>query len=149
MSTLAEPAVLALCIKRLGRLTPDATARWGRMNVHQMVCHLNDSFRAGMGERQVSSAANPFTRTFVKWVALRTPFPWPHGVPTRPEMEQGVGGTPPADWLRDVAELRASMETFENCKTYGVHPIFGSMSQQDWLVWGYRHADHHFRQFGV
>jgi hypothetical protein len=30
-----------------------------------------------------------------------------------------------------------------------VHPIFGKLSQGDWLTWGYRHVDHHLRQFGV
>jgi hypothetical protein len=29
------------------------------------------------------------------------------------------------------------------------HPIFGALSARDWLRWGYLHADHHLRQFGV
>jgi hypothetical protein len=28
------------------------------------------------------------------------------------------------------------------------HPFFGPMSREDWLRWGYLHADHHLRQFG-
>jgi hypothetical protein len=28
------------------------------------------------------------------------------------------------------------------------HSIFGSMTNQDWMRWGYLHADHHLRQFG-
>jgi hypothetical protein len=27
--------------------------------------------------------------------------------------------------------------------------LFGEMSRSDWLAWGYRHVDHHMRQFGV
>lgn len=149
MSTFAEPAVVALCSRRIGRLTPDARGLWGRMNVHQMVCHLNDSFRVGLGERQASSAANVLTKTVIKWVGLRTSVPWPHGSPTMPEVEQGRGGTPPGEWDRDVADLLALIDRFANSRTYGVHPIFGRMSQRDWLVWGYRHTDHHLRQFGV
>jgi hypothetical protein len=29
------------------------------------------------------------------------------------------------------------------------HPAFGRMSRRVWGVLGYRHLDHHFRQFGV
>ena len=85
----------------------------------------------------------------MKWAALRSPMPWPHGVKTRPEIEQGLGGTAPADWDRDRARLLQSLAEFAECRTFGVHPIFGSMSQDDWLIWGYRHVDHHLRQFGL
>jgi len=29
------------------------------------------------------------------------------------------------------------------------HPLFDEMSERDWMRWGYLHADHHFRQFGL
>jgi hypothetical protein len=29
------------------------------------------------------------------------------------------------------------------------HPLFGRMSDADWLRWAYLHADHHLRQFGA
>ena len=149
MSTFAEPAVVALCLRRIGRLKPDAPAKWGRMNAHQMVCHLSDSFRVGLGERPAGSMANPVTRTLVKWVALNTSISWPHGAKTMPEVEQGRGGTPPAEWSHDVTELQTLIDRFAKSKTFGVHPFFGKMSERHWLIWGYRHTDHHLRQFGV
>jgi hypothetical protein len=85
----------------------------------------------------------------VKWIALRTPLRWPPGVPTRPEIEQGRGGTPPAEWEADRAELLKLMDAFAERRTFGVHPTFGKMSESDWLIWGYRHVHHHLRQFGV
>ena len=30
----------------------------------------------------------------------------------------------------------------------GSIPMFGHMSEKDWMQWGYLHADHHLRQFG-
>jgi Protein of unknown function (DUF1569) len=149
VSTLAEPAVLALCRRRIQRLDPNARAKWGRMTAPQMICHLNDAFRCCTGEKYASPATGILQRTFIKWVALRTPLKWPPGVPTRPEIEQGRGGTPPADWESDRAELLALMSAFADRRTFGVHPAFGQMSQRDWLIWGYRHVDHHLRQFGV
>ena len=149
MSTLADPNVRTTCYERLARLKPDSGRKWGRMTAHQMVCHLNDSFLVGMGDKYASPASNAFTRTVVKWVALRSPLPWPHGVATRPEVEQGRGGTAPVEWGRDCDELRRLIGAFAERETFGKHPIFGEMSQVDWRVWGYRHVDHHFRQFGV
>jgi len=149
MSTLADSKVRNACYERLARLNLDAARKWGRMTVHQMVCHLNDSFLVGMGEKNASPVSNPFTRTVVKWIAIRTPLKWPHGVATRPEIEQGKGGTPPADWRRDCEELRRLIGVFAERETFGFHPIFGAMSRADWQTWGYRHVDHHFRQFGV
>jgi hypothetical protein len=134
MSTLAEPEVRASCCERITRLDHKANPKWGRMTAHQMVCHLNDAFRVGAGEMYASPATNLFKRTVVKWIALRSAAPWPHGLPTRPELEQGCGGTPPSNWVRDCAKL---------------HPIFGKMAKRDWHVWGYRHVVHHLRQFGV
>jgi hypothetical protein len=29
------------------------------------------------------------------------------------------------------------------------HPILGRLSRGQWMRWGYRHMDHHLRQFGV
>jgi hypothetical protein len=120
------------------------------MNAHQMVCHLNDSFRAGTGEAFASPASNLFSRTVMKWVALRTPMKWPPGVPTRPEMEQGKGGTPPSEWARDCGALREMIVSFaERAGCAREHPIFGRMTREEWNIWGWRHVDHHFRQFGV
>jgi hypothetical protein len=149
MSTIADPNVRAACRDRILRLDPKARAKWGRMTAPQMVCHLNDSFRVGMGEKYASPASNLLQRTLVKWIALRAPIQWPHGVPTRPEIEQGRGGTPPAEWERDRAELLALIDDFAGRETFGAHPTFGKMNQSDWLAWGYRHVDHHLRQFGA
>lgn len=149
MSTLADPKALASCCDRIARMKPDLTAKWGRMTAHQTVCHLNDSFRVGTGRKFASADTNRFTKTIIKWIALRSPMPWPHGVATRPEVEQGKGGTPPTDWERDRAELLESVAAFAQEQAFSAHPIFGKMSRGDWLVWGFRHVDHHLRQFGL
>jgi Protein of unknown function (DUF1569) len=149
MSTLADPSVRAACRDRIRQLDPNSTQKWGRMTARQMVCHLNDSFRVGMGEKYASPASNLLQRTLIKWVALRAPLKWPPGVPTRPEIEQGRGGTPPAEWESDRAQLLGLMDAFADSQTFGVHPVFRKMSRRDWLTWGYRHVDHHLRQFGV
>jgi Protein of unknown function (DUF1569) len=72
------------------------------------------------------------------------------GVPTRPEIEQGVGGTPPGEFEKDQAKLLGLVDRF--CRgSPGApveHPFFGPMTSAEWMRWGYLHTDHHLRQFG-
>ena len=137
--------------RRLKMVGPDSQRRWGRMTAHQMVCHLSDSFLAVTGRKHMSMATGPLQRTVIKWVALHAPLPWPTGYPTRPEIDQAIGGTRPSDFAADVALLETLFVEFttDPADLDGlVHPIFGPMSQSDWLRWGYLHMDHHLRQFG-
>lgn len=119
------------------------------MTAPQMICHLNDSFLVAAGEKYASPKTSVMQRTLIKWIALRTPLKWPPGVPTRPEIAQGQGGTPPGEWETDRAQLLALIDAFAARRSFGEHPVFGKMSQRDWLIWGYRHVDHHLRQFGA
>ena len=99
-------------LDRLGRLRPETRARWGKMNAHQMVCHLNDSFGAAMGDRTTSKDITFPSRTLIKWIALYAPLPWPKGVPTRPEVDQLDRGTRPVEFSHDKAAWAAAIERF-------------------------------------
>jgi len=137
-------------VQRLGKVRPDSQPRWGSMSAHQMVCHLSDSFRAAMAEKYISPASTPFKRTVMKWWALWAPLPWPHGVKTRPEMDQKIGGTPPEDFAVDVEALRELMNRF--CawdKDYAPHATLGPLSRQERMRHAYLHVNHHLRQFGT
>ena len=153
MRTLANSADKASLIHRLHNLCPDSRRRWGRMTVHQMVCHLADSTRVALGEMTVSTYTPWWARTILKWTALEAPLPWPPGIPTRPELDQVRGaGTKPQDLERDVAELQALVDRMaapDSDIEGNVHPLFGPISRAEWLRWGYLHMDHHLRQFGV
>jgi hypothetical protein len=140
---------------RLAALTPDREGRWGRMTAPQMVCHLTDAFRGVLGERtSVGAARQPplLARTVVKWAALYLPFSWPHGLPTAAAADQERGGTPPTVFERDVATLRTVTDRFINeLPTVASRPhfMFGALTEAQWARWGYRHMDHHLRQFGL
>jgi hypothetical protein len=152
MSTLASNDARRDIVTRLEALQPDSTRRWGRMTAPQMVCHLTDAFRVAMGERTAASKSTVFYRTLIRWVALHTPLPWPKDVPTMPEVDQMAGGTPPGDFSQDVAQLRQLVDRFvakPRPFAFAPHPLFGEMSDAEWMIWGYRHMDHHLRQFGV
>ena len=150
--SLLDAATRAGVEARVQRLQPDSRRRWGRMTSHQAICHMSDAFRLALGDRDTAPVPGSF-KPLVRFVALQLPMRWPRGrIRTVPEAEQGVGGTPPIEFERDRAELIALMARFgtaaptERCST---HPIFGPMSVDLWGRWGYRHMDHHLRQFGV
>jgi hypothetical protein len=152
MKSFLNPADRKEILERLSNLQPDSRRRWGRMTPHQMVCHLSDSFKAGLGEKANSSVSNLFKRTVAKWVALYAPLPWPHNVKTMPEMDQEIGGTPPDEFGRDRRQLVTLIERFTAPTSdilFHPHPYFGDMSESQWMRWGYLHCDHHLRQFGM
>jgi hypothetical protein len=152
MKTLANANDAAALLERLQAIRPDSTRLWGRMSAHEMVCHLSDAFRMVIGGKTVSPATSPFQRTVVKWIALYAPLRWPVGILTRPEIEQGVGGTCPGDFAADVADLQRLIAAFiitDRDIAWPSHAIFGPLSSKAWLRWGYLHVDHHLRQFGA
>jgi len=148
--SLNEPANLDALISRIGRLAPTSVRRWGTMTPDEMLCHLADSFLAVLGERPISPAENWMSRHVLRWVALHTSLPWPHGLPTRPEVDPKRMGTRPAEFEADRLAVIELMRRFGRPETrWSRHPTFGAMTRSEWMVWGYRHVDHHLRQFGV
>src|SRR5262245_15858795 len=100
MKTIFDAAVRETLETRVRAMRFDSGREWGRMSPHQAICHLSDAFRLVLGEKQVSSRTNAFS-PIMRIVALHLPLQWPHGVQTMPEVEQGVGGTPPVEFERD------------------------------------------------
>jgi Protein of unknown function (DUF1569) len=148
--SLAQPGNVEELISRLDRLESTTNRKWGTMTSHEMLCHLADSFLAVLGERPVSPAETWFSRTVVKWIALHTSLPWPQGVPTRPEVDPKCSGTKPVEFERDRAKAVDLLRRFARADTrYDRHPGFGSMTRDEWMLWGYGHVDHHLRQFGL
>lgn len=88
----------------------------------------------------------------MKLVALSLPLPWPHGLSTRPAVDQEKGGTPPSEFRQDLHELQLVTERFVaqlQMVAQRPHYLFGSLTPTEWARWGYRHIDHHLRQFGL
>ena len=151
MPRLDAPGILEAFERRLALVTPATARRWGTLTAPEMVCHLSDSFRGMLGEHPTSPApSSAVRRQVVRFVALHTPLPWPKGVPTRPEVDPHRQGTRPVAFASDCARLRELMRRFVSPGTvYAAHPMFGALSHREWMLWGYRHVDHHFRQFGI
>ena len=153
MKTLLDESIRRSLLDRLAKLQPASQAQWGRMTAPQMICHLSDSYRRSMTGTHVNLLPTAIPRRLLKKIALYSPLEWPKGkVKAPPEVAQGEGGTPPGDFEQDRATLADLIEKFgqpgPDFPPHD-HPIFGAMRTSEWMRWGYLHADHHFRQFGV
>jgi len=151
MKTLSDTACKQELLARLDGIGLDTPRRWGTMNAAQMICHVSDAFLGVMGDKAMELPRGFTLWPLMKGFVLYAPIKWPKGVPTRPEFDQRIGGTPPSQFEDDMRTLWAAIEKFTaepRSFTFRPHPMFGEMSEKDWMRWGYLHTDHHLRQFG-
>ncbi len=149
VKNLDQPSCQQEVLRRLQTVGPDSQRRWGKMSAHQMICHLSDSFRRALGEKEASKLP---PNKLVKWVALWLPIPWPHGFPTRPELDQQIGGTKPVEFQTDMHELIRLMSRLtarSPAPVLAPHPRFGEMTRKEQMRCAYLHMNHHLRQFGA
>jgi len=151
MSNVFKPGAHAELLERLRALEPTSERAWGRMSPHQAVCHLSDSFKAILHDRPLETVPMDFKRRVMRFTAFTLPLPWPEGVPTSPQVDAEKGGTPPGDFAGDVQELVELLERFvaSDGRSLEPHYVWGDMSRGEWGRCGYRHMDHHLRQFGA
>jgi hypothetical protein len=134
-------------VVRLGRLNLESKPQWGKMNCEQMLAHLADGFRMTLGDLAPKSKGGPLRFAPLKKLVIYW-LPFPKGVPTAPELiarpSEGIEKESEA-----VRELLTRIAQSSGRTAWPEHPAFGKLSAQDWGVLGYRHMDHHLRQFGV
>jgi Protein of unknown function (DUF1569) len=157
MKTLLNPRDKEEIASRLQKIQPASSRLWGKMSAHQMICHLSDGFKLYMGVIAVAPVGFPFPSKVMKMVALWAPMQWPQGFKTMKELDQqDGGGTAPAEFERDMNELRNLLERFTRSprgfplqSQSQSHPHFGAMSEKEWMRLAYLHCDHHLRQFSA
>lgn len=138
---------------RLAHLAPTDAPHWGRMTAHEMVVHLGDGARMALGTLPVRSSHLRAARWLRLPIAKHTfvyILPFPRNAPTARELLS----TQPTDWDNDVAtfmrltEELAARAAGARC-LWPSHPFFGRLTRRAWGALGYRHTDHHLRQFGA
>lgn len=136
-------------IARIDRLRPESPRLWGRMSAPQMVCHVGDQFRVGLGDIPARQYGGLLHHTLAKWIVIELPIRAPRGkVPTVPEMQL----TSPSEWEKDVAalvELIRRVREKGPSSAWAPHPAFGRMTGRQWGILTCKHLHHHLCQFGV
>ncbi|MFL5549729.1 MAG: DinB family protein [Gemmatimonadaceae bacterium] len=145
--TLSDARARQELLDRLERLSPDARPLWGRMSAPQMLAHLADWMLMAKGDLNTAAKKRILRYPVVKQLVIYW-LPWPKGVPTAPEL---LGRTP-LEWAIERAAVRQHVQSFAKLDPKAAwpdHPAFGKITPRAWGVLGYRHMDHHLRQFGV
>ncbi len=149
MKSLASAGVSSEMRERLMRLRAEDQALWGKMTAAQMVRHLSCAYEVAVGDRTVAPLKQPLPRPVMKWIALRSGLQWPKNVQTTPELIREIESDCGGNFETLVRETAERMEMVaKGTRWQSEHPMFGPMSAEDWMRWGYLHADHHLRQFG-
>ena len=146
-SILNESDRAAIC-NRMRSLSASSTARWGRMNVTEMLQHLRHSARMTVGELEVASSNKRVFQLFPLKHLILYVLPFPKGAPTAPELLPGTA----ASFEEEHTAVLTLLERIGAGPREGAgppHPLFGPMSWPEWGVVTYKHADHHLKQFGA
>jgi hypothetical protein len=151
LPTLLDLALRAQTRERLSRFPPDAPRVWGVMTAAEAVCHLAVSYRMVASRVSAQERTGLLQRTAFKRLALHVDVRWARGYPTLPEVKAGAPGVIPQDFTSDRDRLLADYDAFVQSATLAGtrHPIFGPLTEWEWMRWGYLHADHHLRQFSL
>jgi hypothetical protein len=148
MKSLASVVVVSEIRVRLKTVRADDHARWGNMTAKQMVRHLRCAYEMALGDRRVDPVEG-LPPVLMKWVSLRSGLRWPKNLQTAPDLKRAILERSKTDFDVLVHATIDKMETLaKGARCAPTHPMFGPMSEKDWMRWGYLHADHHLRQFG-
>lgn len=138
-------------LERLNKLTPETQAKWGKMDVAQMLAHLNVGYDLTYGKAEAKY--NGFTKLLFKIIGLK-------GIVTGEKPYKKNGRTAPVFMIADLRvfedEKQRLMDNIQLTYDKGTgffegkeSPSFGKMTVQEWSNQFYKHMDHHFQQFGV
>ena len=136
--------------KRIGQLSPDSQAQWGKMNVGQMLAHCQAPLNVGIGTHALGTY-NFFMRLIgrmVKNQLVKDEKPYKKSQPT----DKSFVVSDSRDFEAEKAKLIDSVNGFSSAgkqgRLGGKHPFFGNMTLEEWDRLQWKHLDHHLRQFG-
>ena len=147
VKNLFDPAVKQEIIDRIHRLTPQTKQLWGKMNVSQMLAHVQMPIRIALGTHnpQGSFLLRVIGPLFKSKLWDETPFK--QSLPTDPTFVM-TGGEKEFEKEKSVV-----LELVNNFTTDNIvgerHPVFGKLTKENWSKATWKHLDHHLRQFGV
>lgn len=147
VKNLFDPAVKRDIINRINNLTPQSKAVWGKMNVSQMLAHLQMPIGIAYGthEPKGSFLLRLIGPLFKSKLWDKTPYK--QSLPTDPTFI--MTGTE-KDFEKEKKVLIDMVNRFTESTIAGErHPVFGKMNKENWSKATWKHIDHHLKQFGV
>ena len=147
LKDLFDPGVKHDILARINKLTSQSQPQWGKMNVAQMLAHLQMPIGNALGvytlpRTLLGRIIGPLVKT-----GMYSEKPFKRNSPTDPSF---VMTGHEKDFEKEKQSTMAMINDFKegNIKNE-IHPFFGKLTKQQWSKAMYKHIDHHLRQFGV
>jgi Protein of unknown function (DUF1569) len=147
VKNLFEAAVKQDIINRINKLTPQTQRQWGRMEVAQMLSHLQVPMGVALGTNTVKGnfIMKLILPLFKKM--LYDESDWKQSLPTDKSF---IMTGQEKDFDKEKAALLDKLSRFTETNIVSEkHPIFGKLTKEQWSKATWKHLDHHLRQFGV
>ncbi|MFB6456714.1 DUF1569 domain-containing protein [Chitinophaga sp. Hz27] len=147
MKTTRDAATRTALFHRIQMLDANAVAKWGKMDVKQMLhhCILWEEMALGRIKTKRSFMGRIFGR-FVLRNILKDDTRLTRNTPTSPEIKIDV--VPSTDFSSQKQHWIAVIEeNAVNTDTGFTHPFFGKLTRDQVCQMSYKHTDHHLRQF--
>lgn len=147
VKNLFDPAVRQEIIERINKLTPGTKQLWGKMNVSQMLAHIQMPIRIAYGIHQPKGSfllrlIGPLFKS-----KLWDEKPYKQGLPTDPTF---VMTGSEKEFEKEKSAVLELLNNFTNENVIGEHhPVFGKLTKENWSKATWKHLDHHLKQFGV
>ena len=145
-----DPKTTEKTFERLEKLNYMSKPQWGKMNVAQMLAHLNVTY--DLAYDKIQSPTNFFTRILLKLLVkplVTNDKPYKKNSHTAPvfiitnerdfEKEKSI-------FIDNVKETEAKGVAYFEGKE---NSSFGVLTSKEWSNLFYKHINHHFTQFGV
>lgn len=137
-------------IQRLNSLKPNTEAKWGKMNVGQMLAHCNVTYE--MVFENKFPKPNFSTKLILKWFVKRivtNETPYKHNSRTAPAFIIKETKDFETERKRLINYINKTQQIGEAGFDNKASHSFGVLNKTEWNNMFYKHLDHHLNQFGV
>lgn len=138
-------------IQRIEKLTPETQARWGKMNVAQMLAHCNVTYEL-VYEEDKHPKPNFFMKFILKSMVkgkVINEEPYKSNSPTAPAFLIKDSRVFNDEKKRLIDHIRKTQQLGENHFDHKVSHSFGPLTKVEWNNMFYKHLNHHLGQFGA
>lgn len=142
------------CLPLFDSLAGDTAGKWGKMNAQQMVEHVSAFFLVSTGKIKFDlvTPAEHLPK-YKEFLHSDKEFRENTKAPTTVIGEEALPlryiGMPQA--LEKLKEAIAGFETYfaTDADKLTMHPVFGELNFEEWVLLHYKHVTHHLKQFGL
>lgn len=138
-------------IDRINKLTPETPKKWGKMNVNQVLAHMNVAYDIAFTPEKFpkpSFIAKFFLSTFVKSKIVDEK-PYKQSLPTSPIFIIGDERNFEEEKKKLIGNIQKVQQLGREAFDGKENMSFGKMSAQEWNNLFAKHLNHHLEQFGV